>query len=110
MYLCYREHRGAGSTRDKSVWIIAEVDEYGLFCTADDNDWKDDQDCYWAVKNGEQLGSKEERVAKFWDRNPWHGFPVLTSETKPPNTLIDLWKETAQISKADARRMKRSKL
>jgi hypothetical protein len=99
MYLCYREHRGAGNGRDKSVWIIAEVEEYALFCTADDNNWIDHQDCYWAVKNGEILGTKEERVAKFWDRSPWHGFPVLTSDTKPPKDVIRRWREQGVIGR-----------
>ena len=111
MYLCYKEHRGAGDAGDKSVWDIDEVEEYNLFSHSDDQNWVDSNNDYWAVRpNGSPLGKKGEILAKFWDRSPWHGFPIFTNKTQVPKPIVKLWQDSNVITRALAKRIKKMKV
>lgn len=114
IYLCANWHRGAGSAHHKTEWTITHSEEFKIFCCADDDNWKDDPGNYWSIKDGEVIGKNEERVAKFPvpqnSHDPWHGYPVMTGDDKPPKPLIDLWEEKSYISRSLAKRMKKGKV
>lgn len=115
MYLCAKWHRGVGSLVHKTEWIVPEAEEYDIFCCADDGNWKDSPGNYWSVKDGgDPIGKNDERVAKFPvpqnSHDPWHGYPILTGEDKPPKMLIDLWEKSSRINRMLAKRMKKGKV
>lgn len=118
-YLSWFEHRGGD--RRKSQWAtdVAPVEEYRIFCAADDGDWVDASGSYWGVRDaaGRSLGTRGERVSKF-PRNdtspvPWHGYPVAPSSgrpySSPPDDLVHLWIGLGVVTRTFGRKIQRRK-
>jgi hypothetical protein len=115
-YVSVYAHRG--NRPQKSKWVVAPQQEYGLFCAADDGNWSDDNGNYWSLHDNGQavLGMMGERLAKFpftAADEPWHGYPVSTregDENSPPDFLVERWIASAVVSKTFGRRIERRKI
>lgn len=120
-YIAVYKHRGSGSRKYKTVWdaSVSPEMEYGIFCRADDGDWRCPDGHYWGVQTEDgniltQLGQGGERLCKFPRtsnaNDPWHGFPVLSSEHRPPDEFVKEWRERGVISRTIEKRIQKGKL
>jgi hypothetical protein len=100
----------------KSLWAITQHDEFALFSTADDLDWKDPTG-YWAIRDGgrDVLGTKHERIAHFPQKaqsaDDWHGYPLYLSPVRRPDATVALeWIANETVSFAIGQKILRGKL
>lgn len=101
-YQSLHYHRTHARNPNKSRWLTTSADECHIFCTALDEEWRDDSGCLWfAHPDGRVLGVAGERIATFplpGQNIPWHGFPVAGHKDAamrrhvPPEVLRD-WQE-----------------
>jgi hypothetical protein len=94
-------HRPQGSAHGKSNWRTTRDDECHTFCVSTDKSWSDEGGNHWFVDaNGEELGTRHERVAFFPYTSsltgPWHGYPVsgragAVAQKHVPREILTLW-------------------
>ena len=119
-YISLHRHRGSGTTKHKSTWIrsFPPKSEFGLFCSADDGNWKDGTGNYWGAEPGAPvLGVDGERLAKFpmvTNRtDPWHGFPftlIGTPRAGPSDETVDAWVAATVITEVVASKIRRRRV
>lgn len=120
-YISVYKHRGSGSPIHKSCWLhsVAPQVEFTIFVWSDDGDWRCSGGHYWGLRTQdgseiEPLGNKGERLCKFPrtanSTDPWHGYPVLTSEDAPPDEFVEQWLHNRVITRTVARRIQKGRL
>lgn len=113
-------NRNARRRADKSRWRLTEGQQYEAFRKADDahpHSWHcaENSGQFSILDNGaEILGLDEERLAFFPDPqnsgDPWHGYPVLSSDRGPSPALLDHWLASGVISRHVFRKIHGGKL
>ena len=108
-------HRTGGNPH-KTVWIIPRPEEFALFCTADDEQWRDHRG-YWSFRNGtrESNCNNRARIAHFPTpsnaADDWHGYPIaLNPVRRPESQLANQWVAQELISFAIGEKIKRGRL
>ena len=121
-YLSRNDHRSfASGNRNKWATTCNPPCEYGVFCQAETEVWRDGRPQLWGLLPGLRvIGSDGERMAKFPDPpNPhdaWHGYPVSAQdprrefEHRPEFDLIDRWEAAGLIDGTQAARIRRGKV
>jgi len=118
IYLCAKWHRMVGNPH-KSVWTISHYEEYLIFSTSDEKNWRDDKNTYWGIKKEFEVIGKhgidqniEYRIAKFQippnENDVWHGH--TTNADRPPDDIIKIWENEAYISKPRAKSIRKGKI
>ena len=122
VYISLHQHRGSGAPAHKHQWCdqISRVMEFGIFDTADYQNWCDRDGHFWGIHDRGQtvLGVRGERLSKFPrtsnSSDPWHGYPVSPLERgdddAPPDEFVERWIETGAVSKTFGRRIQRRKV
>jgi len=101
----------------KSRWAITEGQQYEVFRIADEAK-PDPWHCVTANghfsvvdKCREVLGTNEERLGFFQKpanvADPWHGYPVHSSNKKPSPALLDAWIKVGAIGEHVRRKIER---
>jgi hypothetical protein len=120
-YVSLYIHRPPQRKAQKSAWHpdVTPLKEYGIFCVADDSDWRDAFGDYWGLRNGgDVLGATGERICTFPRTSnapdPWHGYPVspmLRGDVdSPPDAFIDAWINSGVVTLTFGRRLQRRKV
>ncbi len=101
----------------KSRWAVKEGHQYLVFLPADEAFWhcKDGRGLFSIELGGKTiLGRRGERLAFFPDpqnsTDPWHGFPVSSSERQPSPDVIDSWVRAGVISEHVRRKLEGGRL
>ena len=96
--------RNATHKKGKTRWAIPSNGEYHVFKTADENQWlcNNNNALFSVIDMGnEVLGENEERLGYFRvpvnTSDPWHGFPVMSSNYAPSSDLLDFWEKKGII-------------
>jgi hypothetical protein len=91
-------NRSAHVNPKKSKWSLKQGCQYEVFKLSDEHMWecKKNKGLFSILSDGEEvIGKNGERLSFFPTPNnsadPWHGFPVNSSEYEPSNQLIDYW-------------------
>jgi len=94
----YYHNKNAVNNSNKSKWILKDGEQYEVFRLSDEGKWKCDENdgLFSILMNGNEiLGQNEERIAFFRTpqniSDPWHGFPIYSSDFEPSAKLIDKW-------------------
>lgn len=117
-YLPIRCHgRTAKKSVHKSRWAVREGRQYLLFRPASEGWWHcDGSNGLFSISPGGQLilGRDGERLAFFpHPRNasdPWHGFPVSSSDKRPGISVIDMWIDAGVITEHVRRKLEGGRL
>ena len=122
-YIVMPYHAKTGKVKkpsdQKTRWEIAANQHYYLFALADACDWKcSESKNYFAVHDDckTKLGNGGERIAFFTCVNPdngtipWHGYPVLSQDYCPPDTLLDSWEKNGIISSPVKKNIERKRI
>lgn len=101
----FYHNKTAAVKKGKNKWILKMNQQYEVFRIADEGIW------FCNINNGlfsildsgkEVLGMRDERLAYFVRPNneldPWHGYPILSSEDEISEELLDFWEENKIIT------------
>jgi len=79
---------------------LKKNEQFEVFKVSDENKWEcnSNDGIFSILSNGEIiLGENEERLAFFPKptntNDAWHGYPIVSSEYEPSETLVDKWLE-----------------
>lgn len=104
-YPVYYHNSSAINKKGKRKFILKKNEQYEVFKIADEGKWIcDANSCIFSILNngGEILGQLEERLAYFEPPKnagePWHGYPIFSSELAISEALLDLWESQKIIT------------
>ncbi|GAA4021621.1 hypothetical protein GCM10022386_00730 [Flavobacterium cheonhonense] len=94
----YYHNKTAKKNKDKTKWIIKQNEQYCTFELSDDNNWKClAQNGFFSIlENGNVILGSNEEVLGFFpetinDSDPYHGYPVTSSEYEISDKLLEKW-------------------
>lgn len=95
----FYHNRTASKNHHKTKWIIKQNEQYCTFELSDDNDWKCNKlDGYFSIiDNGKVILGSSDEILGFFPENsnstdPYHGFPVMSSDFEISEELLLIWK------------------
>lgn len=98
-------NKTAKNNPNKTKWKIRQNEQYCVFELSDINNWKcPERNGYFSiVENGNvKLGINEEILGFFPEKvnvtDPYHGFPVTSSDYEISDELINRWKKDEIIN------------
>lgn len=91
-------NKAAAPNRHKTTWVLNQHEQFEVFRVSDENKWfcKNSKGLFSILENGKLImGSNEERLSFFPKpintTDPYHGYPVDSSEYEPCTELVDKW-------------------
>lgn len=98
-------NKTAKNKKGKNKFILKKSEQYEVFRVADEEIWfcKTNRCLFSILDNGNEIfGFLEERLAYFQppqnNGDPWHGYPVFSSEFEISEDLLDNWQNNKIIS------------
>lgn len=109
--------KNAAANKHKSRWAIPQNGQFEVFKMGDENDWRLDNPgpivSHYAGGSC-KLGEDDERLSFFPTpanaNDPWHGYPVHSSELPECDTLFEAWYRMNNIDLNVYRKLLRGQL
>lgn len=97
-------NKTAESNKHKTTWVLKQNEQYEAFRVCDEQEWLciKNKGLFSILDKGDVImGTNEERLSFFPKpiniTDPYHGYPVDSSEYEPSVELVDTWLENEII-------------